>query len=276
MPATTLQIEPVTPSLGAMVHGVDLGKSLDDNTFNALHDAWMEHLVLFFRDQTLDPTSLQNLGRRFGTLHVHPQGDMKGFEGILKIYADKNSKTYAGRKWHADVTCDAEPPFGSILHMHQVPSAGGDTLFANMYEAYDALSAPMRAFLEGLRAVHASEHNFAGYYGTTAEETRDGDYPVTHHPVVTAHPVTGRKALYVNEIFTTGIVGLEPEESRAVLDFLYRHIGQPRFQCRFRWEPNSVAMWDNRSTQHLAMFDYWPETRAGHRVTIKGERPTAT
>jgi len=275
MSATEFEISPVTPTIGAVVHGVDLSQPLEEGTRQVLQDAWMEHLVLFFRDQSLDPALLQTLGRRFGPLHVHPQGDMADFEGILKIYTDRNSKTYAGRKWHADVTCDLEPPLASILHMHEVPAAGGDTLFANMYAAYDALSQPMRSFLDGLSARHGSEHNFAGYYGTTSEETRDGDFPATIHPVIAAHPVTGRKALYVNEIFTTHIVDLEPSESRALLEFLYQHINQPRFQCRFQWEFGSVAMWDNRSTQHLAMFDYWPETRAGHRVTIKGERPKA-
>jgi len=270
-----LTIVPVTPTIGAEVSGIDLSEPLDDATFAALHEAWMEHLVLFFRDQQLDPPSLQALGRRLGPLHIHPQGDLEGFEGILRIYADRNSKTYAGRRWHADVTCDVEPPTASVLHMGTVPEAGGDTLFVNTVAAYEALSEPMRRFLDGLEAMHGSEHNYAGYYGTRLDETRDNDYPATVHPVVAAHPVTGRKALYVNEIFTTHIVGLEPEESRALLDFLYRHIDQPRFQCRFRWQPNSVAMWDNRGTQHMAMFDYWPATREGHRVTVRGERPRA-
>lgn len=273
MTAGPITIRPVTPLIGAEIEGIDLGQPLDAETFSVLHRAWMEHQVLFFRDQQLDPASLQALGRRFGPLHVHPQGDMEGFEGILKIHADRNSKTYAGRKWHADVTCDVEPPTGSILHMHEVPDCGGDTLFANMVAAHDALSGPMQAFLAGLRAVHTSERNFAGYYGTRLEETRDGAFPETAHPVVAVHPETGAKALYVNEIFTSHIVELEPEEGRSLLEFLYRHINQPRFQCRFQWRRNSVAMWDNRAAQHLAMFDYWPHTRAGHRVTIRGARP---
>ncbi len=275
MTASTITVHPVTPTIGAEIEGIDLATALDDATFDALHRAWMAHQVLFFRDQTLDPASLQALGRRFGPLHVHPQGDMEGFEGVLKIHADRNSRTYAGRRWHADVTCDAEPPTASILHMQQVPESGGDTLFANMVAAHDALSRPMQTFLAGLTAIHTSERNFAGYYGTKLEETRDRSFPETDHPVVAAHPVTDAKALYVNEIFTSHIVELSPDESGALLDFLYRHMNQPRFQCRFRWRPNSVALWDNRATQHLAMFDYWPETRAGYRVTIKGERPRA-
>ena len=275
MLAGPMTIHPVTPLIGAEIDGIDLSQPLDDATFSDLHQAWLDHQVLFFRDQQLDPTSLQALGRRFGTLHVHPQGDMEGFEGILKIHADRNSKTYAGRKWHADVTCDEEPPTGSILHLHEVPESGGDTLFANMVAAHDALSVPMQTFLAGLTAIHTSERNFSGYFGTRLEETRDGDFPETAHPVVAAHPETGAKALYVNEIFTSHIVELEPEEGRALLDFLYRHVNQPRFQCRFQWKRNSVAMWDNRATQHMALFDYWPHTRAGHRVTIRGARPQA-
>ena len=266
-------ISPVTPAIGAEVSGVDLARPLDDETFRALRDVWLDRLVLFFRDQALDPASLQRLGRRFGPLHVHPQGDVEGREGVLRIHADRDSKTYSGRRWHADVTCDAEPPLASILHIHEAPAAGGDTLFANMYAAYEALSEPVRRLLDGLEATHASEHNYAGYYGTRPEDTRDGGYPSAVHPVVAVHPATGRKAIYVNEIFTTRIVGLEPEESRTLLDFLYRHIAQPRFQCRFRWRSDSVAMWDNRAAQHMALFDYWPETRSGHRVTIGGERP---
>ncbi len=270
-----ITIRPITPLIGAEIEGIDLSQPLDNASFSDLHQAWMRHQVLFFRDQQLDPTSLQALGRRLGTLHVHPQGDMEGFEGILKIHTDRNSKTYAGRKWHADVTCDTEPPTGSILHLHDVPECGGDTLFANMVAAHDALSAPMQSFLAGLSAVHTSERNFSGYFGTRPDETRDGGFPEATHPVVAAHPETGAKALYVNEIFTSHIVELEPEEGSALLEFLYQHINQPRFQCRFQWHKNSVAMWDNRATQHMAMFDYWPHTRAGHRVTIKGARPQA-
>lgn len=270
-----ITIRPITPLIGAEIEGIDLSQPLDNATLSDLHQAWMRHQVLFFRDQQLDPASLQALGRQLGTLHVHPQGDMEGFEGILKIHTDHNSKTYAGRKWHADVTCDTEPPTGSILHLHDVPESGGDTLFANMVAAHDALSAPMQSFLAGLSAVHTSERNFSRYFGTRIDETRDGGFPEATHPVVAAHPKTGAKSLYVNEIFTSHIVELEPEEGSVLLEFLYQHINQPRFQCRFQWHKNSVAMWDNRATQHMAMFDYWPHTRAGHRVTIKGARPQA-
>jgi taurine dioxygenase len=162
---------------------------------------------------------------------------------------------------------------GSILHLHEVPESGGDTLFASMYAAYEALSAPMRTFVETLDAVHESIHNLGGYFGAKQEDLRDGCFPEATHPVVCRHPETGRKLLFVNEAFTTRIAELEPAESKAVLDFLYRHIGSPKFQCRFRWRKHSIAFWDNRSAQHLALWDYYPKVRSGHRFTIAGSRP---
>ena len=266
--ATTFDLEPVTPLIGAEVRGLDLTRPLDAETRAALHRAWIDHLVLFFRDQALSKQALRDFAASFGALHVHPQGDVPGLPGIIEVRTDANSKTYAGHLWHSDVSCDAAPPIGSILYLHQVPASGGDTLFANMYAAYEALSAPLRDFLDGLNALHSGEWSYRDYFGTPPEEMRDGVYPEAVHPVVATHPESGRKYLFVNENFTHHIEGLEPAESQAILDLLYRHIAQPRFQCRFRWRPDSVAMWDNRCTQHLAMWDYHPETRAGYRGTF--------
>ena len=271
--AAAIRIRPLTPALGAEVEGIDLAAPLADDAFAALNDAWAEHLVLFFRDQRLDPASLQRLGRRFGPLHRHPQGDVEGFEGIIRIHTDRHSKTFGGSKWHADASCDREPPTASILHMEQVPRAGGDTLFANAIAAFEALSAPMQRFLEGLTARHVSARHYGGYFGTRQDETRDGAFPEAVHPVIALHPASGRKAIYVNQIFTESVLELSADESAALLEFLFRHIAQPRFQCRFHWRANSVALWDNRATQHLAIWDYWPQTRCGHRVTIAGEAP---
>ncbi|MDX1576457.1 MAG: TauD/TfdA family dioxygenase [Kiloniellales bacterium] len=268
MASPSFTVEPVTPVIGAEVHGLDLARPLDAETRAQLHDAWITHLVLFFRDQALSKEALRDFAAGFGQLHVHPMGDVPDHPGIIEVRTDAKSKTYAGHLWHSDVSCDAEPPAGSILYLQQVPATGGDTLFANMYAAYEALSAPLRAFLDGLSALHSGRMSYRDYFGMAAEEMRDGVYPEAVHPVVATHPVSGRKCLFVNENFTHHIEGLEPEESRAVLDLLYRHIAQPRFQCRFRWRANSVAMWDNRCTQHLAMWDYYPETRAGYRATI--------
>ena len=267
-------IEPLTPGIGAEIHGVDLSQPLDDETFRCVHDAWMKHLVLFFRDQALDIEGLDRLRRRFGEAHVHPSaGRIADFPGVIRIHTDADSKVYAGRMWHSDVSNDAEPPMGSILHLHVVPDSGGDTLFANMYAAFEALSDPLKSWLLGLTAVHSSVRNDRDYFKVDEKNLRDGVYPESEHPVARTHPVTGRRALFVNQAFTTHIVQLEPAESDAVLGFLYRHIDSPRFHCRFRWRRNSVAFWDNRCAQHLAMWDYHPQTRSGYRATLAGDRP---
>ena len=269
-----IDIEPLTPMIGAEIHGVDLCQPLDDRTFQRVHDAWMEHLVVFFRDQALDIERLDRVRQRFGEAHVHPSAArIDGFPGVIRIHTDADSKVYAGRLWHSDVSNDAEPPMGSILHLHEVPDSGGDTLFANMYAAFEALSGPLRSWLSGLTAVHSSLRNDRDYFKVDEKNLRDGVYPQFEHPVVRTHPVTGRKALFVNQAFTTHIVQLEPAESDAVLEFLYRHIDSPRFHCRFRWRCNSVAFWDNRCAQHLAMWDYHPQTRSGYRATLAGDRP---
>ena len=270
----TIVVEPLIPVIGAEIGGVDLGQPLDDENLQLVHNAWMDHLILVFRDQALDLPRLDALGRQFGELHVHPADPgVDGYPGILKIHHDADSAFHIGRIWHSDVSSDREPPMGSILHLHQVPQSGGDTLFANMYTAFDALSESMKSWLSTLVAVHSSAKNDRDYFGVTEEDLRDGDYPEFAHPVVRTHPETGRKALFVNQIFTTHIVGLEPRESQAILDFLYGHIAEPRFQCRVRWRTNSVVFWDNRCAQHMAMWDYYPRTRSRHRVTIAGDRP---
>ena len=273
MSSNAITVQAVTPSIGAMVSGIDLSEPLSPPTLAALQQAWADHLVLFFRDQSLDRTQLQSLARSFGELHIHPQGDVPGFPGLLYIHTDKDSTHYSGRMWHSDVSCEERPPMGSILHLHEVPTTGGDTLFANMYAAYEALSAPMRGFLDKLTAHHSGQPNIEGYFGMSADQMPDKKFPQAVHPVVRTHPVTGRKALYVNEIFTLSIVELTPTESRALLGFLYQHLAAPRFQCRFQWRKNSVAMWDNRCAQHLALWDYYPQTRTGNRATIAGDKP---
>jgi len=188
----------------------------------------------------------------------------------MVIHADEHSPRANGEGWHSDVSCDPEPPMGSILYIRRCPPQGGDTLFASMYAAYEALSERMKAYLAGLAAIHDGEDVYRGLYAGVADKP---SYPRAEHPVVRTHPVTGRKALYVNRGFTRRILGVPLDESHAVLEYLYQHAANPLFQCRFRWRENSVAFWDNRCTQHRAMWDYWPHTRSGHRVTIRGERP---
>ena len=267
-----IRVDPLSPVIGAEVSGVDLSTSLEPGVVEDLHTALMTHLVLFFRDQALSFEQHKAFGRLFGDLHIHPAApkDSKDPE-ILVVHGDATVKFVAGELWHSDVSCDVEPPMGSILRIEQVPTSGGDTLFASMYAAYEALSDRFQRFLCELTAVHDGQQYYMGRYG--GGSLRDGTYPSAEHPAVRTHPVTGRQALYVNAGFTTGFKELERAESDALLAFVLRHCAAPEFQCRFRWQENSVAFWDNRCTQHHAIWDYYPQTRHGYRVTIKGDRP---
>ncbi|MBI1734184.1 MAG: taurine dioxygenase [Candidatus Rokubacteria bacterium] len=269
----SIDVKKVTPHCGAEIDGVDLSRALDDATIREIEKALVEHTVVFFHDQTLTPEQHKALGRRFGELHIHPAYPhlLEGHPEIMVIHADEKSTRVAGENWHSDVSCDPAPPLGTILQMHEVPPVGGDTLFASMYAAYEALSEPMKRLLEGMTAIHDGEHVYRGRYDGAREEGQV--YPRAEHPVIRTHPVTGREALFVNSEFTTRIVPLAPSESDAVLRMLYRHIETPEFQCRFRWRPGSIAFWDNRCAQHHAMWDYYPQRRRGLRVTIKGDAP---
>ena len=273
MTTSPLTIQPVTPVIGAEVRGVDLG-ALDDASFEAIRDALMAHCVLFFRDQDISVESQKALGARFGELVVHPNDPgIEGHPEVMPIHADENSVRATGERWHSDVSCDPTPPMGSILRMHTVPESGGDTLFANMYAAYEALSDRMKALIEDLAAVHDGGPYYREVNRMIGRDDRGRTYPSAEHPVVRTHPVTGRRALFVNQMFTVRIAELPPDESAAVLDFLFRHVQRPEFHCRFRWHPHSVAFWDNRCTQHHAIWDYFPHVRSGYRVTIRGEPP---
>lgn len=270
--AAGLDLHRLSPNCGAEVQGIDLSAALGDAQIAALQGALAEHCVLFFRDQKLTPDQQKAFGQRFGELHLHPAwpGLLEGHPEIMVIHADQNSKRIAGEDWHSDVSCDPEPPLGSILYMLEVPPVGGDTLFANMYAAWDALSAPMRQMLSKMTALHDGESTYRGRY----EGMQSGaTYPSAEHPVMRTHPVSGRQALFVNRIFTRRIPQLSKAESDALLEMLFKHIETPEFQCRFRWQPGSVAFWDNRCAQHHALWDYFPQRRRGLRVTIKGDRP---
>ena len=272
-PYETITVDKVTPIIGAEIGGIDLTKPLSNRQHDEIHRALAENLVLFFRDQPLTPQQHMAFGRLFGDLHVHPAAPHEpGMPEMMIIHSDKDSPRANGEGWHSDVSCEEEPPMGSILHIEKCPPRGGDTLFANMYAAYEALSDRMKAYLEGMTAIHDGEHVYRGlftYKGVTDKPV----YPRAEHPVVRTHPVTGRKCLYVNMGFTSALVGVPRDEGDAILRYLYQHMENPLFQCRFRWRDNSVAFWDNRCAQHRAMWDYWPHTRSGHRVTVKGDRP---
>lgn len=270
----SIRIDSLTPRIGAEVSGVDLAAPLSNQQVEDLHAALTAHQVLFFRDQKIDLEQQKAFGRHFGKLHIHPNTPgPAGHPEVLRIHADATSKYIAGENWHSDVSCDAEPPLGSILYLHTVPSTGGDTIFASQQAAYDALSPSFKSFLDGLTATHSGDHVYRRTNRLLGVDDRNRIFPQAVHPVVRTHPVTKRKGLFVNQVFTTHINELSAEESRAVLDFLFSHSTKPAFQVRFRWQPHSVAFWDNRAVQHIALWDYFPQVRSGYRVTIQGDRP---
>lgn len=272
-PYRRLEVRKLTPIIGAEIDGVDLSVPPDEETLAEIERAFAENLVIFFRDQRLTPAQHIAFGRLFGELHIHPAAPSEpGHPELMIIAADENSSRANGEGWHTDVSCDAEPPLGSLLYLRESPADGGDTLFANMYAAYEALSDRMKAYLEGMEAVHDGEHVYRGLY-TDLGVADKPQYPRSRHPVVRTHPVTGRRALYVNAGFTTHLVGVGLAESDAVLRYLFQHLSHPAFQCRFRWTPGALAFWDNRCAQHHAVWDYWPHRRYGNRVTIAGDRP---
>ncbi len=274
----TLTITPISPVLGAEVRGVNLAEGVDDDTFAEIHQAFLDHGVLFFKDQPepMSEATQMALGRRFGPLHIHPAAPGAGEDdGIFVIHAHRDSKVANGNGWHSDVSCDEEPPMATMLQLRMLPDGGGgDTMFANMEAAYAVLPPDDRAWLQTLLAHHTSEHIYRGRYSDRGvDDTDRQDYPEAVHPVVRTHPETGRPSIYVNRAFTTGIVGMEDDAGSAVLRRLLEHVERPEFQIRFRWEPFDVALWDNRCLQHYALWDYWPNERMGHRVTVLGDRP---
>ena len=272
----TFEVNSLTPHIGAEVDGVDLAQPLSNEQAQDIHDAWMDWKVLVFRDQHIDRDQHKAFGRRFGRLHVHPmQHKYGGDPEILTVKTTAESAYTSGDGWHTDVTCDEVPPLGSMLYVTETPQkGGGDTLFADMYLAYQLLSPSMREFLGDLTAVHDGAGPYVGAYKSTPPP---GGYPKNEHPVVIRHPVTREKILYVNPGFTSHIVGLGRAESRAVLDMLYQHVATtPRLWCRLNWKPNTLTFWDNRCTQHHAVWDYFPHSRYGERVSIVGDqRPAA-
>ena len=273
----TIEVNSLTPHIGAEIQGLDLSKPLDNEQFSEVYRAWLDWKLVVFRDQHLTQDQHKAFGRRFGSLHVHPmQHSYGGDPEILKIKTTKDSRYTAGEGWHTDVTCDEVPPLGSMLYITQTPEVGGgDTLFADMYLAWELLSDTMKGMLEGLTAVHDGALPFLSSYRVAPPDGKE--YPRNEHPLVIVHPETGRKVLYVNSGFTSHIKGLAPAESKAILQFLFNHIATtPRLYCRVEWQPNTLTFWDNRCTQHHAVWDYYPHSRYGERVTIVGtQRPKA-
>ena len=273
----TIGIHPVAGALGAEISGVDLAQPLDDATIAALRRAWLEHLVLFFRDQALPPAQFLAFARRFGEVIEYPF--VKGLPDhpeIIPVLKLAHERINFGGVWHSDTTYLDVPPMASLLVAREIPPVGGDTLFANQYLAYETLSDGMKRMLDPLLAVNASTKADASK--TREDRMKDNardakkEY-VAAHPVVRVHPETGRKALYVNVAHTVRFDGMTEEESAPLLDYLFRHQIRPEFTCRFAWRPGSIAFWDNRCAQHNAINDYAGYKRLLHRVTLAGDTP---
>jgi taurine dioxygenase len=272
---STIGVKQLTPFIGAEIEGVDLSRDLSNAQFDDVHRAFLDHKILVFRDQHLSAEDHKRFGRKFGKLHVHAlQAMREGDNERLEVRANAKSKYVAGEDWHADVTCDECPPMGSMLYLTKTPEigCGGDTLFADMCMAYEMLSPAMKEFVGGLTAVHDGAIPWTGSYGVKPAE----DFNRSEHPVVIRHPETGAKILFVNRGFTSHIPQLAPNESRSLLDMLCALPEKsPAITCRVRWTPNTLVFWDNRCTQHQALWDYFPLERGGFRVSIIGERPQA-
>ena len=270
-----IKIQKYSPNLGAIITGVDLSKEINEDQFKDIHKAFLDNQVLFFQNQNeILPEIHLKLGKLFGELHVHPAApSMPGYPEIFEIHAHKNSKVANGEFWHSDVSCDIEPPLGTMLQLHILPETGGDTMFSDMYSAYNELSDKYKSLLDGLIAIHESEHLYSGRYEDRGANKDNIKTPVANHPLIRTHPITGKKAIYVNRTFTTGIEGMNKNESSSILEFLFEHCEHVNFQIRYRWNKNDMAFWDNRCTMHRAIWDYWPNERKGRRVTIKGDKP---
>ena len=272
-----LSVEPVAGALGAEISGVDLARPLSEDTVAAIRRAWLDHLVIFFREQPLSPTQFLAFARCFGEPIEYPF--VKGLDDhpeIIPVLKLEHERVNFGGVWHSDTAYLDVPPMASMLVAREIPPYGGDTLFANMYLAYETLSDGLKAMLDGLLAINGSAKADASR--TREDRMKDSarevkkDY-VAAHPVVRRHPETGRRALYVNVAHTVRFDGMTEEESRPLLEYLFRHQTRPEFTCRFRWRPGSIAFWDNRCAQHNAINDYAGHRRLLHRITLAGDVP---
>lgn len=270
---------PLTTIIGAEITGVDL-RHVDDILLDDVHRALLEWKVLFFRDQSLDRASQAAFARRFGELEVHPffkhlksTPDQPDDEPEVQRFAKGGNAAGYENVWHTDVTWRESPAFGAVIRAIEIPAVGGDTLWADMGAAYDGLPGSVHEQIDDAHAEHDWMPTFGLAMGPEMAERLRPEFPPVVHPVVRTHPETGRRTLFVNRDFTTRIIGLEPVESDALLDLLYRQADYPEYQCRFHWSAGAVALWDNRATQHYANSDYFPQRRVMERVSIAGDRP---
>jgi alpha-ketoglutarate-dependent taurine dioxygenase len=263
----------MSPTIGAVVDGVDLGARLSEPVVAELRQALLDYKVLFFRNQRLTPDQHVKFARRFGELEQHPFIPANPEHPELVRFAKSADVGGYENVWHSDVSWREVPSMAALLRAVEVPPTGGDTLFADMYAAYDGLDESLRARIEGMEAVHDFMLTFGMQVPAAQLDETRARFPQVTHPVVRTHAETGRKLLYVNRIFVDHIVGLEPAESDALLDVLCRQAETVEHQVRWHWEPDSVAFWDNRAVQHYACSDYWPSVRVMERASIVGERP---
>jgi taurine dioxygenase len=276
--ASALDIRPLSGALGAEILGLDLAQDLDARSVSAIRDAWLEHLVVFFREQALSPGQQLAFASRLGEPVEYPfVKGLDDFPVITPVVKLPHESRNFGGIWHSDTTYLECPPMGTMLLAREVPASGGDTLFANMYLAYETLSPGMCRLLDGLVAVSSSSKADASATreDRRSSDGRDGapDLLEARHPVVRTHPETGRRALFVNVGHTTRFTGMTEPESAPILEFLFRHLTRPEFTCRFRWREGSIALWDNRCTQHFPVNDYHGQRRVMHRITLAGDRP---
>jgi taurine dioxygenase len=275
----TLSVTRLTPTIGAVVDGIRINEPLTDATIDDITRALAEHHVIFFRGQTVSPQQHRDFASRFGTLHIHPIYPNHSEAPEIMVLDTDLIDLQDNAIWHTDVTFSPTPPMGGVLVARVVPPNGGDTLWSSNIAAFEALSAPLQQFLQGLTATHSIAQSFpAERFGMTPEaqerlEKAKRTNPPVSHPVVRTHPVSGRKGLFVQDGFTTHLNELAAQESRALLTFLYAHSSKPEFVVRWKWSLGDVAFWDNRLTQHYATDDYRPARRVMNRATILGDRP---
>ncbi len=273
-----IEIEPLTPSIGAVIRNVDLAQQLTEKQYATIEKVFHDHLVIFFRDQKLTREDQKRFGQHFGKLNVHPFLPKVEDDPHVILLENDRDRPAAVNIWHADLTFMEKPPLGSVLLARHVPDVGGDTLWADMYAAYESLSDKMQRTVSDLVAVHKgflAEYRAA--LGDLAPLDPQSEWadpePTAEHPIVRTHPVTGKKSLFISSADTREIKDMKTNEAEPLLKMLCRHAQTPEFQVRFRWREGDIAFWDNRCTQHYANADYWPNKRTMHRVTIEGDRP---
>ena len=269
-------IKPTSGSIGAEIHGVNLSTDLSDAVFSEIRQTFIDHGLIFFRNQELTPDDHLRFAKRWGEININRFfAKVEGYEQIAEVKKDSDQEINIGGAWHTDHSYDQIPAMGSILLARETPKTGGDTLFANMYRAYESLSDGLKGTLESMNACHSSRHVFGAHTGyAEASNQRIGNPELATqdaiHPVIITHPESKRKALYVNPEFTVNFEGWTKEESQPLLSYLTEHSTRPENITRFNWEPGSIAFWDNRCTWHFALNDYPGEKRLMHRITVEG------